>query len=149
MKAENYLEGARSLKFKIDMIEADRRDILDAMTAIRSTSDYSDRVQTSPQGDGLERRVIKYMERLERLDNSLERKAYALAIRRHNIRQKVGRMKEGQCRRFIVDYYLECKDWDQIFREYAIEPDYHIKRRAIREFEKLEKEEGTAGKNIH
>ena len=39
MKAENYLEGARSLKFKIDMIEADRRDILDAMTAIRSTSD--------------------------------------------------------------------------------------------------------------
>lgn len=146
MKAESYLEGARSLKFKIELIEEDRRDILEAMTAIRSTSDYSDRVQTSPQGDGLERKVIKYMERLEKLDSSLERKAYALAIRRHNIRQKVGRMKDGQSRRFIIDYYLNCKSWEEIFDEYAIEPDYHMKRKAIRDFEKLEKEEKSGGK---
>ena len=148
MKTETYLQGARDLKFRVEQIEQDRRDILDAMTAIKSTSDYSDKVQTSPQGDGLECRVIKYMERLEKLDRQLERKAYALAIRRHNIRIKVCRMKEGQGRRFLIDYYIECKSWDEIFQEYAIEPDYHIKRRAIRELERLENPDPEKIKNV-
>lgn len=139
MKTETYLQGARDLKFLIEQLEAERREILDTMVTIKSTSDYSDRVQTSPQGDSLERKVIEVLEKLERLDRRLIKKVYALTIRRDNIRKKVCGMKEGQSRRFLIDYYINCKSWDQIFDEYHIEPDYHIKRRAIRDLEKMER----------
>jgi hypothetical protein len=137
---ENYLQKARDLKFALEQLEEDRREIISTMTSIKSASDYSDRVQTSPQGDGLERKVIKMIERLEKMDKRINAKVCALTMRRSSIRDKICRMKEGQSRRFLIDYYIYCKSYEQIFREYAIEPDYHLKRKAIREFEKAQKD---------
>lgn len=139
MKMESYLQSARDLKFRIEQLEEERAEILETMTLIKSTSDYSERVQTSPQGDGLERKVIQIMERLEKKDQEIIGKVVTLRIRRENIRDRICRMREGQSRRFLIDYYIKCKSWDQIFREYQIEPDYHIKKKAIAELERLER----------
>lgn len=139
MKMESYLQSARDLKFRIEQLEEERAEILETMTLIKSTSDYSERVQTSPQGDGLERKVIQIMERLEKKDQEIIGKVVTLRIRRENIRNRICRMKEGQSRRFLIDYYIKCKSWDQIFREYQIEPDYHIKKKAIAELERVER----------
>lgn len=139
MKMESYLQSARDLKFRIEQLEEERAEILETMTLIKSTSDYSERVQTSPQGDGLERKVIQIMERLEKKDQEIIGKVVTLRIRRENIRNRICRMREGQSRRFLIDYYINCKSWDQIFREYQIEPDYHIKKKAIAELERLER----------
>ena len=139
MKMESYLQRARDLKFRIEQLEEERAEILETMTLIKSTSDYSERVQTSPQGDGLERKVIQIMERLEKKDKEIIEKVVTLRIRRENIRNRICRMKEGQSRRFLIDYYIKCKSWDQIFREYQIEPDYHIKKKAIAELERVER----------
>lgn len=139
MKMESYLQSARDLKFRIEQLEEERAEILETMTLIKSTSDYSERVQTSPQGDGLERKVIQIMERLEKKDQEIIGKVVTLRIRRENIRNRICRMREGQSRRFLIDYYIKCKSWDQIFREYQIEPDYHIKKKAIAELERLER----------
>ena len=139
MKMESYLQSARDLKFRIEQLEEERAEILETMTLIKSTSDYSERVQTSPQGDGLERKVIQIMERLEKKNQEIIGKVVTLRIRRENIRNQICRMREGQSRRFLIDYYIKCKSWDQIFREYQIEPDYHIKKKAIAELERLER----------
>lgn len=139
MKTETYLQSARDLKFKIEQLQEERDEILRSMTAIKSTSDYGERVQTSPTGDGLEKKVIKAIERLEKMDALITRKIVTLQIRRDGIRNRVCRMKEGQSRRFLIDYYIKCKSWDEIFEEWCIEPDYHIKRRAIRELDRSDK----------
>ena len=139
MKTETYLQSARDLKFRIEQLQEERDEIVRAMTSIKSTSDYSERVQTSPQGDGLERKVLRTMERLEKMDHTLIKKIVVLQIRHDGIRNRVCRMKEGQSRRFLIDYYVKCKSWGEIFEEYAIEPDYHIKKRAIAELDRLEK----------
>lgn len=142
MRTEEYLQLARDTKFRIDEIEKERMDVMSNMITIKSTSDYSDRVQSTPKQDGLENQVIKIIEKMEKLDKKLLRERAKLITLRHNIREQICKMKEGQSRRFLMDYYIECKSWQQIFDEYQytkIESAYNLKVRAINDFEKNSK----------
>ena len=142
MKTEDYLQSARDIKFLIDDLEMERMDVMSNMITIKSTSDYSDRVQSTPRQDALENQVIKITEQMERLDKKLLKERTRLIAKRHDIRAKICRMKEGQSRRFLLDYYIECKSWQQIFNEYgytSIESAYRLKCRAIKDFEKSSK----------
>lgn len=138
MKTEDYLQSARDMKFRIDDLEKERMDIMSNMITIKSTSEYSERVQSSPKQDALENQVIRIIERMEQIDKRLISTRARLIAKRHDIRAKICRMKEGQSRRFLMDYYIECKTWQQIFTEYgytSIESAYNLKQRAIRDFE--------------
>lgn len=140
VRTEDYLQTARDMKFRIDELEKERMDIMSNMISVKSTSDYSDRVQSSPKQDSLEMQVIRITERMERLDKKIVLERQALITRRHEIREAICQMKEGQYRMFLLDYYIECKTWQQIFKEYgyiSIESAYHIKKRAIMSFEKV------------
>jgi len=142
LKTEDYLQSARDIKFRIDDLEKERMDVMSNMITIKSTSDYSDRVQSTPRQDALENQVIKITEQMERLDKKLMKERARLIAKRHDIRAKICRMKEGQSRRFLLDYYIECKSWQQIFNEYgytSIESAYRLKCRAIKDFEKSSK----------
>lgn len=142
MRTEEYLQLARDTKFRIDDLEKERLDVMSNMITIKSTSDYSDRVQSTPKQDGLENQVIKIIEKMEKLDKKLLRERAKLITLRHNIREQICKMKEGQSRRFLMDYYIECKSWQQIFDEYQytkIESAYNLKVRAINDFEKNSK----------
>ena len=142
MRTEEYLQLARDTKFRIDEIEKERLDVMSNMITIKSTSDYSDRVQSTPKQDGLENQVIKIIEKMEKLDKKLLRERAKLITLRHNIREQICKMKEGQSRRFLMDYYIECKSWQQIFDEYQytkIESAYNLKVRAINDFDKYSK----------
>ena len=142
MRTEEYLQLARDTKFRIDDLEKERFDVMSNMITIKSTSDYSDRVQSTPKQDGLENQVIKIIEKMEKLDKKLLRERAKLITLRHNIREQICKMKEGQSRRFLMDYYIECKSWQQIFDEYQytkIESAYNLKVRAINDFEKNSK----------
>lgn len=142
MKTEDYLQSARDMKFRLDDLEKERLDIMSAMITVKSTSDYSDRVQSSPRQDALENQVIRIIEKMERMDKQLMKTRARLISLRHDIREKICSMKEGQSRRFLLDYYIECKSWKQIFAEYgytSIESAYRLKCRAIKDFEKYSK----------
>ena len=142
MKTEDYLQSARDMKFRLDELEKERLDIMSNMISIKSASDYSDRVQSSPRQDALENQVIKITEKLERLNKRLNKERERLIFKRNDIRAKICRMKEGQNRRFLLDYYIECKSWKQIFAEYkytSIESAYRLKCRAIKDFERNSK----------
>ena len=139
MKTEDYLQSARDMKFRLDDLEKERLDIMSVMITVKSTSDYSDRVQSSPKQDALENQVIRIMEKMEKKDSKLLRMRSRLIALRHDLRHKICSMKEGQSRRFLLDYYIECKSWQQIFSEYgytSIESAYRLKCRAIKDFEK-------------
>ena len=99
MKTEDYLQLARDTKFRIDDLEKERLDVMSNMITIKSTSDYSDRVQSTPKQDGLENQVIKIIEKMEKLDKKLLRERAKLITLRHNIREQICKMKEGQSRR--------------------------------------------------
>ena len=142
MKTEDYLQSARDAKFRIDNLEKERMDIMSNMITVKSTTDYTERVQSSPRQDALENQVIRIVEQMERLDKRLIKERARLITKRHDIRAKICRMKEGQSRRFLMDYYIECKSWQQIFDEYhytQIESAYNLKVRAIKEFESTSK----------
>ena len=142
MKTEDYLQLARDMNFRLIELEKERLDVMSNMVSIKSASDYSDRVQSSPRQDALENQVIKITEKLERLDKKIIRERANLLAKRHDIRAKICKMKEGQSRRFLLDYYIECKSWQQIFDEYKytkIESAYNLKVRAINDFEKNSK----------
>ena len=59
MKAKDYLQSIRDLRFKIEDLKKERGDVLANMIVAKSTSDYSERVQSSPRQDALEMQVIK------------------------------------------------------------------------------------------
>ena len=49
MKTEDYLQLARDMNFRLIELEKERLDVMSNMVSIKSASDYSDRVQSSPR----------------------------------------------------------------------------------------------------
>ena len=142
MRTEDYLQMARDIKFRVDYIERELSDIESDMYIIKSSSDYQEMVQSSPRQDALENQVIKIIEHQSKLEIKLKKERARLRQKRDEIQQKISRMKEGQSRRFLMDYYIECKNWQQIMDEYKyLNPEsvYILKNRAIKDFDKFYK----------
>lgn len=139
MTAKEYLQSIRDLRFKIEDLKKEREEVLANMIVIRSTSDYSDRVQTTPRQDGLEMQVIRATERMEKIDKKLRKTIVLYQTEHSKAREKIRQLPEGQCRRFLMDYYIEGKTWDEIFKEYGfkeISSPYHLQERAVKFYEK-------------
>lgn len=136
-EAEAFLQEARDLKFRVDTMEQEMIEIHDAMITIRSTTDYSERVQTSPRQDGLESQAIRIIERMAELEKKLQEEKERMIFRRHRVLCAIREMKEGQYRRFLIDYYINCEDEIKIAVKYHYKTSasiYTLKMRAIREF---------------
>lgn len=137
--ARNYLQSIRDLKFRIADLQRERSEVLANMIVIKSTSDYHEQVQSSPRQDALEMQVIKASEKMERIDKKLREKIVLYQTRHMKAREEIRNLPEGQCRRFLLDYYIEGKDWDDIILEYGfkeIASPYHLQSRALKLFEK-------------
>lgn len=53
--------------------------------------------------------------------------------------EKIMAMEENQCRRFLLDYYIDCKSMKQLDIEYGfteMSGIYHLRKRAVKNFEK-------------
>lgn len=136
-EAEAFLQEARDVKFKVDAMEQERLEIHDAMITIKSTTDYSERVQSSPRQDGLENQAIRIIERMQELDKELQEAKERMVFKRHRIRNAIMEMKEGQSRRFLMDYYINCESEIQIAVRYHYKTSasiYTLKMRAIKDF---------------
>lgn len=142
MNTRDYLQSIRDLRFKIADLQKERAEVLENMIVVKSTSDYSDRVQSSPRQDGLEMQVIRATEQMEKIDKLLRKKIVLYQIRHNKARAEIREMPDGQCRRFLLDYYIEGKEWDEIFQEYGfreISSPYHLQARAIQLYDKIYK----------
>lgn len=140
MTAKEYLQSIRDLRFKIADLQKERSEVLANMIVVKSTSDYSERVQSSPKQDALEMQVIRATEQMEKLDKLLRKKIVLYQYRHNKARAEIRNLPEGQCRRFLLDYYIEGKSWEEIFQEYGfkeISSPYHLQERAVKLYERF------------
>lgn len=139
MTTKEYLQSIRDLRFKIEDLKEERSEVIANMIVIKSSSEYSERVQSSPRQDTLEMQVIRASEKLERIDKSIRDKIVIYQNKHNKARAEIRELPEGQCRRFLLDYYIEGRSWEEIFREYGFKESsspYHLQDRAIRLYEK-------------
>ena len=106
MTTKEYLQSVRDMRFRIDDMEKERGEVMAAMIRVRSSSDYAEKVQSSKQNDKLEQQVIESMERLEQLDQDLRKKIVDYQLQHNMAREDIRSLPEGQCRRFLIDYYI-------------------------------------------
>lgn len=140
MNAEKYLQSVRTLKFKIDKYEKMRNEIhLEVSFGGMPTDGI--RVQ-SPRKDLLEEAAIKMSERLRGIDKILTKLRGDYIDKRLKTYNRIMKIEEGQCRRFLIDYYIDCKSIKDLKCEYGYSEDsgiYKLKKRAIKKFEKISK----------
>lgn len=138
VKAEEYLQSVREIKGRIIALENMRLDVKENIGLIREGD--NDIVRFSPMKDAQEKRIIKNIEKLERLDRKIADERTKYLLRRNTVFDQIMRLKDGQCRRFLLDYYINGKNMIEIAYEYhyeTVESIYKLKRRAIDYFSKM------------
>lgn len=138
MIAEKYLQSIREMKDEIEYLKEVRDDISGDIGYMSSSSPSTGRVQCSNK-DGLEMMVIKRRKRLGRLEKKIHDKILDYNAKRVKIIVLIHRLPDDQRRQFLIDYYLEGKDLDELADEYHHENTksiYSLKKRAVRLFEK-------------
>ena len=120
MNAEKYLQTVRTLKFKID-------------------KSADEAIKQIKEKDQLEEAAIKMMEKLRGIDMKLSRLRSEYIDRRIKAYDRIMKIEEGQCRRFLIDYYIDCKSIKDIRTEYGYSEEsgvYQLKKRSIKKFQK-------------
>ena len=139
MTAEVYLQSIRDMRNKIAHLEREKFLIMIPSTGIS----YDDlRVQTSPSGDALERIVIDGLDEIKKIEEKIKETRTVLDIRQDAALEIIMKMKEGQNRRFLLDYYFYCESIAKIVKEYGFtnkKTVYSLKKRAIKNFEKVQR----------
>ena len=137
MTAEEYLQSIRDMRYRISILEREKYLIMIPPTS----APFDDlRVQTSPRGDALENTVINALEEIKKIDKRINETKKILDKRQNTAFEEIMTMKEGQNRRFLIDYYFYCESINKIVKEYGFtnkKTVYSLKKRAIKSFEKV------------
>lgn len=143
MTTEEYLQSIRDMTYKITALEKMRDDLVIDRVPSRSFT-YDDlRVQTSPTGDSLENAVIGAVEEERKLEKKIKETQTLLYKRSADALEKIMTLKEGQCRRFLVDYYIHCESLAKITREYGFASrriTHNLKKRALKYYDTVHKQ---------
>lgn len=143
MTSEEYLISIRQTRAKIYELEKLKEEINMNIISIKAMNQNPDRVQSSPRKDGLEIQAIKAIEKMEAIDKRIIREREKYIIKKNAAIDKIMRLKEGQCRRFLIDYYIDGKDEIDIARSYRftnINSIYVLRKRSIRYFEAVDRQ---------
>ena len=138
MKAEKYLQSLRVMKFKIDKYESIRKDVHIDTAYVNGTT-IGCRVQSSPKADKIENAAIKCLEKLRAIDVKLAKLKTDYLKARIDIYDHIEEIEEGQCKRFLIDYYIDCMSMKQLDQMYGFTDEssiYQLRKRAVRKFEK-------------
>lgn len=140
MTGKEYLQSIRDLKYKLSVLK-DQREFIARNIPTRAITYDNLRVQTSPSGDELENNVIKIIEECEKIDKEIIKASKILNEKITKATDKILKLKEGQCRRFLIDYYInnhEIKDLIILY-DYESRSIYELKKRALKKFENVYK----------
>lgn len=138
MAPDKYLQSIRDLNKKIEIYKMMRRETEEALNHIKASIPSDDRVQRSRTG-GLDTKIIRNMEKLEEIDSWISAANTKQLSRKNDALQKIEALKEGQCKQFLLDYYIAGKSEKQIAREYHFsnfDSVYGLKTRALKYFKK-------------
>lgn len=136
-KAEEYLDTIREMIHKIDALEDMKKETQEQIGMIKSKQEGTG---NKPSKGSLEKDIINSMVKLERLDRTITKEQTRYLMRKRRAYEQIMRLKEGQCRRFLIDYYIKGMSEIEIAYEYRYESTvsiYNLKRRAIKYFSKV------------
>lgn len=141
MTAERYLQSIRDMRFMLERLEIRRDSIHTPINSGAITYDNI-HVQTSPDGGKLENDVIRTVHQIERLDAEIKRRRERFEARKQEATDRIMSMNEGQCRRFLLDYYIDgksIKDLEEAYRYIGLNSIYNLKKRAIKKYSRVHK----------
>lgn len=135
--AEAYLNGILSLKQWISVYNVRLAEIQDEMISYGGGG-IGERVQTSPRGDALEKRVIRALERYGEIQEALFDKRDELWRKQDIAINRIMSLKDGNRKTFLMLHYIEGLNLVEIsLRLGHSEPSriYHLKDEALQYFE--------------
>lgn len=133
---EAYLNGIRALLRQIRMLNLRLDEIQEEMTTFGG-SGYGERVQTSPRGDALEKKVIRAMEQYGKIQEDLLERRLELWKKQDVAVQRIQSLKDGNRKEFLLLYYIDGMSMTQVAMELGhAEPSsvYHLKDEALNYF---------------
>ena len=139
MKAERYLQSLRVMKFEIEKYEKMRKDIHVDVDYVNNSAMGAVKVQSSLKADKMESEVIKCLEKVWTIDKKLAKLKSNYLKARIDIVDHIDMIPEGQCKRFLMDYYIDCMSMKQLSKMYGYTERtsiYQLRKRAVKKFEK-------------
>ncbi len=136
-EAEKYLDSIRDVAFKIKTLERMRAETREQIGMIKKKQNEG---HHELRHDALENDIIKSISKLEKLDRGIVKERTEYMLKKKEAYEYIMRLKEGQCRRFLIDYYIEGKSEIDIAYEYRYESTvsiYNLKRRALNYFSEM------------
>lgn len=142
--AEAYLNGVLNRWKWVDIyklrIEQLRENII-----IYGTMGTGDKVQSTPTGDALERKVLKFIEDTKRAQIALLDKINEAEKKQDEAIERIMSMKPGRRRDILYDHYI-CKiSFEELTDRYGYSDGktiYKVHRRALEYFEYIANREG-------
>lgn len=120
-KAKAYLDGIRSCRLNVLKLQASmdrvRHELDNPLTAVGYGSD---KVQSTPKGDALERLVLRHIELLEKHERTYIEMKTELEKRIFEAEQLILKLPHGKPRDFLLRHYID--GVSEI--DYAIEAGY-------------------------
>ena len=105
--AKSYLDGILNARRQITRLELSIARIREEIVNPYPGGGYGDKVQTSPQGDALERKVIKYVDLLRKHENAfMEYKEHYERII-YDGEVHIMQMPEGKPKQFLLAHYID------------------------------------------
>lgn len=143
-----YLAGLRTRWYQINILGRQIQNYRDQMNTYGG-SVLGDKVQTSPRGDALENRVIKWMERMEKLTLALYDKLDEANDLQLEAIWRINELKDGRCKDLLNCYYIERMSMNEIYQLFGYESEqsvYKLHTRALEYFETMAEERGWKNK---
>lgn len=139
MNVEKYLQDIRDMKEKIDTLEKMKMEVTYNIGIIKSRID-SDNVQHMLQRDKNENKIIRDYEKIKLIEKEIVEETVTYICKRKEAYDQIMKLKEGQCRRFLVDFFINGKNEIEIAYDYHFEnisSVYKLKHRAMNYFSKV------------
>lgn len=133
MKAKEYLKQIEKLDKCIDQKQIEC-DSLRLLAESNGSIQYGERVQTSPQGDTLEKKVVKYVQMEQEINDMIDR----FVDLKHKIIDEIQGLSEVKHIDVLFKKYVQYKSLEQIAVEmnYSYDRIKHIHGYALQEFDK-------------
>lgn len=139
MWAEGYLNGIKSCQKWIDIYNMRLAEIADTMISYGGGI-QADKVQTSPKGDALERRVIDGLERYGKIQEDILKRREELWARQDEAMERIMTLKDGNRKNFLLLHYIDGLTLTEVAMNLGhTEPSriYHLKDEALRYFDQV------------
>lgn len=142
MTTKRYLKQIIRLQKSIEYRKEQLEELRELSTSIGSFDYSKDIVDTTPTGDGMEKKIIKIAD----LEADLTRKIILYTAKKNQIIEEIESLEEPKYVEILMKMYVEDKSLEEVAVEMAYSYDRvrHLHGLALVEFEKIKEEKKNA-----